>query len=188
VRGWVIAAIAAALLTALAVVAIASTANGEQNPGAHPTVAIGPGGEAVTDSFYFARQALTGNGSITARVTSLANGELAGQGTGTSTHIAQPWAKAGIIIKASTRAGSPYAAVMVTPGHGVRMQYDFTHDLAGLPGTPSASSPRWLRLTRSGDTIIGYDSTDGSHWTEIGAATLTGLPSTAQAGLFTASR
>jgi len=187
VRGWVIAVIAAALLTALAVVLIASAANGKQNPGASPTVAIGPGGEAVTDSLYFARQPMDGNGSITARVTSLANGELAGQGPGTSTHTVQPWAKAGIMIKASTRAGSAYAAVMVTPGHGVRMQYNFTHDLAGLPGTPSASSPRWLRLTRSGDTITGYDSTDGSHWTGIGTATLAGLPSTAQAGLFAAS-
>ena len=179
--------IAAALLTALAVVAIASTANGKQNSAANPIVAIGPGGEAVTDSFYFVRQPLDRNGSITARVTSLADGELAGQGPGTSTHIAQPWAKAGIMIKASTKAGSAYAAVMVTPGHGVRMQYDFTHDLAGLPGTPSAGSPRWLRLTRSGDTITGYDSADGTHWTEIGTATLTGLPSTVQAGLFAAS-
>jgi ABC-2 family transporter protein len=187
VRGWVSAMIAAALLTALAVVAIASTANGKQNPGAHPTVAIGPDGEAVTDSFYFARQPLDGNGSITARIASLADGELPGQGAGTSTHTAQPWAKAGIMIKASTTPGSAYAAVMVTPGHGVRMQYNFTHDLAGLPGTPSASSPRWLRLTRSGDTITGYDSTDGTHWTEIGSASLAGLPSTAQAGLFAAS-
>ena len=187
VRGWLIALIAAALLTALAVVAIASTANGKQNPGAHPTVAIGPGGVAVTDSFYFARQPLDGNGSITARVTSLADHELPGQGPGTSTHTAQPWAKAGIMIKASTTAGSAYAAVMVTPGHGVRMQWNFVHDLPGLPGTPSASSPRWLRLTRSGDTVTGYDSTDGTHWTEIGTASLAGLPHTAQAGLFAAS-
>ena len=187
VRGWVIAMIAAALLSALAVVAIATAANGKQNPAANPTVAIGPGGVAVTDSFYFVRQPLDGNGSITAQVTSLADGELAGQGPGTSTHTAQPWAKAGITIKASTTAGSAYAAVMVTPGHGVRMQWNFTNDLAGLPGTPSAGSPRWLRLTRSGDTITGYDSTDGIHWTEIGTATLTGLPSTVQAGLFAVS-
>ncbi len=187
VRGWVIAMIAGALLTALAVALIASAANGKQNPGANPVVAIGPGGVAVTDSFYFARQPLDGNGGITARITSLADGELAGQGPGTSTNITQPWAKAGIIIKASTTAGSAYAAVMATPGHGVRMQYDFTHDIAGLPGTPSAASPRWLRLTRSGDTVTGYDSTDGTHWTEIGTATLAGLPSTAQAGFFAAS-
>jgi hypothetical protein len=174
VRGWVIAMIAAALLTVLAVVAIASTANGKQNPGARPTVAVGPGGEAVTDSFFFARQPLDGNGSITARITSLADRELPGQGPGSSTHTAQPWAKAGIMIKASTTAGSAYAAVMVTPGHGVRMQWNFTHDVAGLPGTPSASSPRWLRLTRSGDTVTGYDSTDGTHWTQIGTASLPG--------------
>ena len=37
--------------------------------------------------------------------------------------------------------------------------------MAGLPGTVSAASPRWLRLTRSGDTITGYDSADGTHWT-----------------------
>jgi hypothetical protein len=67
------------------------------------------------------------------------------------------------------------------------MQWNYTGDTAGLPGTVSASSPRWLRLTRSGDTITGYDSADGSQWTTIGTATLAGLPSTAQAGLFVAA-
>ena len=49
----------------------------------------------------------------------------------------QPWSKAGIIIKASTRPGSAYAAMMVTGGHGVRMQYDYTGDMAG----PAARCP-----------------------------------------------
>jgi len=88
------------------------------------------------------------------------------------------------MIKASTTQGSAYAAIMVTGGHGVRMQYDFTRD---LPGLPPAASPRWLRLTRSGDTITGYDSADGTHWLEVGTATLAGLPPTVQAGLFAAS-
>jgi hypothetical protein len=184
VRGWVIATIAAALLTVLAVAALAATANGTGNPGAHPTVAIGPGGEAVTDNFYFVHQPLTGNGSITVRVTSLTDTEQPGQ---PPFGVTQPWAKAGIIIKASTKPGSAYAAVMATPGHGIRMQYDYTTDVAGLSRTPSAASPRWLRLTRSGDTITGYDSADGTHWTQISAVTLAGLPSTVQAGLFAAS-
>ena len=51
---------------------------------------------------------------------------------------------------------------MVTGSHGVRMQDDYTHDVAGTPGTVSAASPRWLRLTRAGDTITGYDSIDGT--------------------------
>jgi len=185
VRGWLIAMVAAVLLSALAVVAIASAANGKQNPAANPTVAIGPDGEAVTDNFYFVHQPLTGNGSITVRVTSLTDAEQPGQPP--FGNVSQPWAKAGIILKASSKPGSAYAAVMATPGHGVRMQYNYTHDLAGLSGTPSAASPRWLRLTRSGDTITGYDSADGTHWTKIGTVTLAGLPPAVQAGLFAAS-
>ncbi len=186
VRGWVIAMVAAALLTAVAVVALAGVSNGSQNAGANPTVAIGPGGEAVTDDFYFVRQSLDGNGSITARVASL-DTELPMGGGSAFPHIAVPWAKAGIIIKAGTRPGSAYAAVMATPARGVRMQYGYTHDTAGLPGAVSAASPRWLRLTRSGDTITGYDSADGRHWAEIGTVSLAGLPSTVQAGLFVTS-
>ncbi len=67
------------------------------------------------------------------------------------------------------------------------MQYDYTRDVAGLPGAVSAASPRWLRLTRSGDTITGYDSADGVHWVRVGTATLAGLPSTVQVGLFATS-
>ena len=48
-----------------------------------------------------------------------------------------PWAKAGIIIKASTKPGSAYAAMMATGGHGVRMQYNYTGDMAGLPAGPA---------------------------------------------------
>src|SRR5215468_7155859 len=130
VRGWVIAMFGAALLTPLAVVALAAAANGKVNPAANPTVdigggavdptlAIGPGGEAVDDNFYFAHQNLDGNGSITARVTSLADGGLPQKpGTSTPPIPASPWAKAGIIIKASTTPGSAYAAVIATPDHG----------------------------------------------------------------------
>jgi len=145
VRGWVIAMIGAVLLTALAVVALASAANGKQNPAANPGGPFGPDGEAVTDSFYFVHQSLDGNGSITARVTSLAGSVLPGQvppGV-TPPQGPQPWTKAGIIIKASTTPGSAYAAVMATPGHGVRMQWNYTSDTAGLPGAVSAASPRW---------------------------------------------
>src|SRR5262249_27226559 len=60
-------------------------------------------------------------------------------------------------------------------------------DVAGRPGGVSAASPRWLRLTRSGDTLTGYQSADGTHWTTVGTATLAGLPPTVQTGLFVTS-
>jgi hypothetical protein len=189
VRGWLIALIAAAVLTALPVVALAAAAGGGPSPAANnPGGPYGPGGEAVTDSFYFVHKALDGNGSITTRVTSLASSLLPGQRPpGAPSLGPQPWTKAGVIIKASTEPGSAYAAVMATAGHGVRMQWNYTSDTAGLPGAVSAASPRWLRLTRTGDTLTGYDSADGSHWTTIGTVSLPGLPATAQAGLFVAS-
>ena len=184
VRGWVIGMIIAALVTVGIALLDHSECGGQVTPGGAVltgygcSAPVGPGGEAVSDSFTFVHRPLAGDGSITARVTSLT---LAG---GSGPGRLQPWSKAGIIIKASTRPGSAYAAVLVTPGHGVRMQYDFTGDIAGLPGAVSPAAPRWLRLTRSGDTITGYDSADGRHWTMVGSVPLAGLPGTAQAGLF----
>ena len=42
--------------------------------------------------------------------------------------------------------GSSYVSVLLTGSHGVRMQSDFTHDVAGSAST----GDRWLRLTRTG--------------------------------------
>jgi ABC-type transport system involved in multi-copper enzyme maturation permease subunit len=195
VRGWGIAMVIAALLTA----AIGTWAtsgyhglpcggvlpDGQYVAQACPAPPLGPGGEMVTDSFYFVRQPLPGNGTMTARVTALAGSARAGIQGGTS--ALQPWAKAGIIVKASLRPGSAYAAIMITGSHGARMQYNYTQDLPGWPGPVSAASPRWLRLVRSGDTLTGYDSADGTVWTRVGTARLAGLPSTVQAGLFVTS-
>jgi ABC-type transport system involved in multi-copper enzyme maturation permease subunit len=192
VRGWLLALIGAPLLAALATIAIVGAANGTQNPGAQNPGPTGPNGEAVTDQFEFSHQPLAGNGSITVAITSLTGSVVSpgGYPPGLLQQVGrgpQPWTKAGIIIKDGTRPGSAYAAVMVTGAHGVRMQYDYTHDIAGQGGSPSAAAPAWLRLTRSGDTITGYDSAAGTHWTEIGTATLTGLPATVQAGMFATS-
>jgi hypothetical protein len=182
VRGWVITAIAVAAVTAVAVIDIAMIAQNHNTP---PAVATGPDGEAVTDAFYFVHQPLRGNGTITVRVTSLVN--VAQHMPAGATSSLQPWAKAGLMVKESTAPGSQYAAVMATASHGVQLQYNFTHSVAGHPGAVSAASPQWLRLSRSGGALTAYDSANGSRWTEIGTANLTGLPATVQAGLFVAS-
>jgi ABC-type transport system involved in multi-copper enzyme maturation permease subunit len=186
VRGWVIAMIVAVLaIVALGLGPSMRGTCGQNGPVSSCSGPLGPGGEQVTDSFYFVHRPLTGNGEITVRVTSL-TGQIPTLSGGMRSGLV-PWAKAGIIIKASTRQGSAYAAMMVTGGHGVRMQYDYTGDVAGLAGSISAASPRWLRLTRSGSTLTGYDSADGSHWTRVGTVTLAGLPTTVPGGLFATS-
>jgi ABC-type transport system involved in multi-copper enzyme maturation permease subunit len=206
VRGWIIGMIVAVLVTILiSLLAAGGGTSSCQHVGGGPARSgsacmpvfpVGPGGEPVSDSFYFVRQTLAGNGSITVRVTSLtglippANGQLQ-SGTGPGSVDTRPglesWAKAGILIKDGTSQGSAYAAMMVTSDHGVRMQWDYTGDTAGQAGAVSAASPHWLRLTRDGDTLTGYDSADGTHWTQTGAVHLAGLSSTVQAGLFATS-
>ncbi|WP_261987493.1 hypothetical protein [Actinomadura sp. HBU206391] len=147
VRGWLTGMLVAALM----VVLFALLAGVSSNQQGSPPVPIGPGGEPVTDSFYFVHQPLTGNGSITVSVSALRSGIPTGPSDLQPATV--PWAKAGLIIKQSTRQGSPYAAIMVTGSHGVRMQDNYVNDTAGLPGPVSAASVRWLRLDRSGDAI-----------------------------------
>jgi ABC-type transport system involved in multi-copper enzyme maturation permease subunit len=210
VPGWVIGTAVAALLMVLfgLLGAAASRSVTNSGPGSpdrvgHPDAPTGPDGEAVTDSFYFVHQPLDGDGGITVRVTSLTGvvvplgggapggpGGAPATGPGASKPFkegVQPWTKAGLVIKENTAQGSAYAAIMVTGGHGVRMQDNYTRDTAGPSGAVSATSPRWLRLTRTGGTLTGFASTDGSRWTAVGTAHLSGLPSTVQAGLFVAS-
>jgi ABC-type transport system involved in multi-copper enzyme maturation permease subunit len=179
VRGWVIAVAAAA-----AVVAGFGIAGGDQGTcyGNSCAQLTGPGGEAVSDSFYFVHESLTGTAVLTARVTGLTSVASAG-GPHRQQRVVVPWAKAGIIVKASLTPGSAYAAIMVTGGHGVRLQDDFTGDVAG----PAASSGRWLRLVRTGATITGYASPDGVRWTRVAAVTVPGLSGRVQAGLFVTS-
>ncbi|MDA0645974.1 hypothetical protein [Nonomuraea ferruginea] len=147
---------------------------------------LGPDGTAVNDKYFFVHQPLKGNGGITARVADM-TGQIrlpdAEPGVRNVQEGVVPWAKAGLLVRQSLQRGTPYAAVMLTGDHGVRMQYNYLHD---MPGGPH-NGPRWLRLTRSGDTISGYESDDGRTWTEVGTVKLTGLPETVEIGLFVTS-
>jgi ABC-type transport system involved in multi-copper enzyme maturation permease subunit len=157
---WMLTLFAGAALTVLAGLLIAAGAGSEQSGGVPPS---------VRDEGRFAHRTLAGDGSVVARVASQAD--------------SHPWAKAGLMLRASTRRGSPYAALMVTPDHGVRLQLDFTTDVAGS----ASGAPRWLKLTRAGSTITGYESADGAAWTRVGTVELDDLPRNVAAGPFVAS-
>jgi hypothetical protein len=204
VRGWVIGALVAALAMAGLGLLVSSggqsscqSVNGQGGSSGGScqsgiSFILGPNGEPVNDSFYFVRKPLVGDGSVTVRVTSLTGRMPPPHGpydSDNSTDIpgVVPWAKAGLIIKENLTQGSAYAAIVVTGGHGVRMQWNYTGDTAGMSGTVGPANPRWLRLARSGDVITGYDSADGAHWTRVGTVAVAALPRAAQVGLVTAS-
>lgn len=146
-------------------------ASGSSTSGAEQDLVRGPDGTPVLDEFRFVHRTLTGDGSITAQVVSLAGDQ----------REVSDWAKAGVIVKDGVRPGASYLALMRTIGHGVRLQHDFTEDAAG------SENARWLRLTRSGTTLTGAESSDGRDWHDVDTADLAGLPETVEVGLFVAS-
>lgn len=109
----------------------------------------------TTDNFRYVYQALTADGSITARVNSIQN--------------TAAWAKAGVMIRESLTAGSKHAMMVVSPTSGVARQHRATTGGASASSGASGSAPTWVRLTRTGDTIKAFSSPDGVSWSQVGA-------------------
>jgi regulation of enolase protein 1 (concanavalin A-like superfamily) len=122
------------------------------------------------DGFHFVYRTLTGNGEIRARVSSL-------------TTTTDPWAKAGVMIRQSLTAGSPHAMMAVTPGNGTAFQWRVNvNDVSLHTAGPVVTAPHWVRLVRSGNTLTGYTSPNGTTWTLVGTVSIA-LPSTVYVGL-----
>ncbi|NDJ60184.1 MAG: tandem-95 repeat protein [Chloroflexi bacterium] len=121
----------------------------------------------VNDVFHYVYQPLNGDGEITARIT--------------AQNADSDWAKAGVMIKESAEALAPYAMLAATPGNGLHFQYNFLSDIGAGPFTLPDT---WLRLSRTGDVITAFTSTDGVTWTQVAQTT---IPMTADVtiGLFT---
>ena len=125
---------------------------------------------STADAFHFLWQTNSGDGTITARVTS----QIA----------ADVWSKAGVMIRESTAAGARNIFVGVTPGNGVSFQNratiggaSYNNNLTGM------TVPYWLRLARSGATFTAFCSSNGVNWVTVGSSNLTGFATSAVWGL-----
>lgn len=129
------------------------------------------------DQGYFLRQSLSGDAQLTMRVNSQDRTDV--------------WAKAGIMVRASTAAGAQNAFLAVTPRNGITWQQRV--DSAGVTtgntaNTTAFSAPYWLRLTRSGTSIACHRSIDGVNWSAFGEPMeMTDAPETLHVGLMMAS-
>ncbi|MBI5831259.1 MAG: ThuA domain-containing protein [Armatimonadetes bacterium] len=91
------------------------------------------------------------------------------------------WTKAGVMVRASLTAGSPYVAVMVSgnpqgviqsrPVEDAETAYEY------IPATP----PSWVRLQRLGNRFVCAISADGKTWQTVGDRQLQ-LPAEAYVG------
>jgi glucose/arabinose dehydrogenase len=114
----------------------------------------------TADQLQFDQRTLVADGGVSARVTAQ---------TDTS-----PWAKAGVMLRATMDPGAANYALLVSPGNGVFVQYrsmqgGTTNRVAAIGG----AVPQYLRVARTGGTFTAYTSSDGSMWTPLAGSTVT---------------
>ncbi|MFF3989925.1 DUF1349 domain-containing protein [Streptomyces sp. NPDC001797] len=101
------------------------------------------------------------------------------------------WGKAGLVLRndiTGTGSSTGYLVLVATPGQGVTLSSDSDSDGYLDSNTTKTGStaiaPVWLRLVRNGDSVTGSYSANGTTWTTVGTATLTGANSTEDAEVF----
>ncbi len=121
------------------------------------------------DSFRFVWQSITGDATISARVVSQ---------TQTSS-----WAKAGVMFRETSAAGSKFAAMLLTPANGAEAEARTTTGASavGKTGFP-VKAPYWVRLVRSGNQLGAYVSADGNSWSVATSYTVS-MAATVSVGL-----
>ena len=145
------------------------TPAGTQSRSGSPLTVQGGGGDIFesADHFHYVWQTLAGDGSFSARIASQSNSNA--------------WAKAGVMLRASTDPGAPEYSLLLTPGHGIVVQVrSSATGSASRIALITGASPVYLRVTRSGTTFTAYTSSDGNTWTQIPGSTVT-IPMTGAA-------
>lgn len=112
------------------------------------------------DGFQFVNEPVSGNTTIVARVTGMQNTNV--------------YAKAGVMIRASTDPGSPHVILDLNPGGNIEFMTRSTQSGATtwVTGT-SGATPVWLQLALSSSTVTASVSSDGSTWTTVGSTPVT---------------
>jgi hypothetical protein len=119
--------------------------------------------QGTADAFHFVSEPVSGDCSFIARVS------LPG--------LADPWSKAGLMIRESTAANSTNVAIVLSRSNGVSLQWrsttGATTSYVPNPFVQGPVAPYYVMLTRSGNTFTGYQSPDGVTWTTVGTTTVT---------------
>jgi hypothetical protein len=126
----------------------------------------------TADAFHFAYRPLSGDVTIVARVASILG--------------AQPWTKVGVMIRATTQAGSAHAFMLVSTSKGVAFQRRTATGGLTSGTSVTGTAPRWVKLARTGSVVTASVSPDGRTWTTVSRDTFS-MPSTVLVGLAVSS-
>ncbi len=130
--------------------------------GTADALTVAGSGADIWDSavgFRYVYRGINGDSSVIARVTSLQN--------------TNSWAKAGWMFRETFDAAAPFAALYLTPGNGVALQWRATTGASCSSWTTGGSAPAWVRLDRAGHTFTAFTSADGTNWQQFASTTVT---------------
>jgi hypothetical protein len=153
----------------------ASTPVGSHSGGGASYTVSGGGANisGTSDQFYFLSQALVGDGELRARITSMSVGNTS--------------AKAGVMLRGDTSAGSrmaylsAYSAGTSSNSYRTRATDGASTNTTSTSGPPAF--PLWVRVVRVGNNFSGFTSQDGNTWTQVGSTTAIAANATMLAGL-----
>ena len=130
----------------------------------------GAGIGGTNDGFHFLYQPCVSNAQLIVRLT--------GQ------QSAHSGAEAGIMFSENLTPSARGAIIAMTANNQLVFQSRSTNGMAGQTTViPGFSAPCWLRMLRSGNSLIAYASTSGAIWTQVAAVTMTGFSPNAYLGL-----
>jgi regulation of enolase protein 1 (concanavalin A-like superfamily) len=151
---------------------VAVTGSGHASGGAFTVTGGGADIWGTMDAFHFVYRAFTGDGEAVARVDSLQN--------------INAWTKAGIMIRETLDPDSVHALMLVSSAKGVAFQRRIATGGVSTSTGGAGATPRWVKLTRTGQTIAASTSADGSTWTVLGQDTFA-FPANVYVGLAVSS-
>src|SRR5712691_5668436 len=128
---------------------------------------IGSLGNTTADSFNFAYQTLSGDGTIVARVVSTSN----------------TYAQAGLMIRETLDAGARSMYAGYDGGSVDTLFRTTTGGTSANNGSTSASLPCWVKLVRTGSSFAGYKSLDGLNWAQVGTSQTINMAQSVYVGL-----
>lgn len=131
----------------------------------------------TADGFNYCYQTLSGNFTLTARLTSAG-------GTGVNGGAAS-----GLMLRESTAANARHLTIYSEPGGYKRyLHRNLTGGVSTRVGISAGTFPMWYRITRSGDLVHAYWSADGVNWTQSQALSFSGLPASVCVGFAVTAR
>ena len=125
----------------------------------------------LSDQFQFDYTTLSGDGTVIARVASVAN--------------VNQWTKAGLMMRDALTAGSDNAFIGITPGNEAAFQIRQYANIGTLSSTTpiTGSAPTGSNSCAAATTSAAYVSSNGMSWMQLGATTYIPMNTTIYVGL-----